>query len=62
MYRIYNSSTNTYGIDYRKQVEAMVMAHAYSLWTQTERAVVDVLTGEILAIYNNGKETYRAEA
>lgn len=61
MYQIYNCDTGLYGIIYHKLKTAKAMAHAYSLWVNNARHVVDMATGEIMAIYESGLETYVAE-
>lgn len=61
MYKIYNLSTGKYGILYKNLSAARHMARAYSLWARNERDVIDMETGEVMAQYSNGQETYRAK-
>lgn len=60
MFTIFNFSTNQHGIIYHNLTEAMSMAHAYSVMCHNDRAVVDLATGEVMALYENGNETYKA--
>lgn len=61
MYKIYNLSTGLYGTAYNSLTAARCMAHAYSLWARNDRCVVNMETGEVMATYEKGKETYRAK-
>lgn len=61
MYTIYNHTTGQYGTIYRSLTAARAMAHAYSLWARNDRDVVDMETGEVMSIFEKGKETYRAK-
>lgn len=60
MFTIFNFTTYHHGIIYHTLAEAMSMAHAYSVMCHNDRAVVDLTTGEVMAVYENGNETYRA--
>ena len=61
MYVIYNHTTGQYGTIYHSLTAARAMAHAYSLWARNDRDVVDMETGEVMSIFEKGKETYRAK-
>lgn len=61
MYAIYNLATHLYGTIYHNLTAARCMAHAYSLWAQNDRCVIDLETGEIMSTFEKGKETYRAK-
>lgn len=61
MYMIYNYDTGLYGTVYHTLTAARSMAHAYSLWTKNNRAVVNMKTGEVMSQFTKGKETYRAK-
>ena len=60
MFTIYNVSTNRNGVAYYSLREAMYMAHAFSVMRHSERYVMDASTGEILAMVDDGKWTYKA--
>lgn len=60
MFTIYNVSTNRNGVAYYSLHEAMYMAHAFSVMRHNERYVMDASTGEILAMVDDGKWTYKA--
>lgn len=62
MYAIYNHTTGKYGIIYHNLTVARSMAHAYSAMLHNDRTVVDLATGEVMAVYENGNETYKAMA
>lgn len=61
MYTIYNHATGKYGIIYHSLTVARSMAHAYSIWAKNNRDVIDMETGEVMSIFEKGKETYRAK-
>lgn len=60
MYSIYNHATGQYGTIYHSLTAARAMAHAYSLWAQNDRDVIDMETGEVMSQFTKGKEIYRA--
>lgn len=62
MYMVYNHDTGLYGTVYHSLTAARCMAHAYSLWAKNDRSVVDMETGEVMATYEKGQETYRAKS
>lgn len=62
MYTIYNHTTGQYGgTIYHNLTTARAVAHAFSLWAQNDRDVIDMQTGEVMSIFEKGKETYRAK-
>ena len=61
MYQSYNASTLSYGVLWHDFTEACTAVRYFSKAFQTKHCVVDRETGEVLRIYENGKETYRAQ-
>lgn len=61
MYRSYNATYGAYGIFWRNLMEACTAIRYFSKEFQSTHCVVDCETGEVLRIYRNGEETYRAQ-
>lgn len=53
-YAIYSFKTETYGLQYKNRFIACLMAKVVSKIHHDERAVVNLSTGEVLTVVNNG--------
>lgn len=59
-YQTYNPADETYGVRFSRGLDACVHAQRISATFARECWVIDTETGEIIAMYNHGTETYMA--